>query len=422
LVPPELADHPRYRVLQPLGAGGMGTVYLAEHRLLKRPVALKVLRAGTLATPDAVARFRREWESAARLTHPNIVAAHDAEQVGALHFLVMEYVAGTNLHDLVGRDGPLPVARACDYVRQAALGLQHAHERGLVHRDIKPSNLMLTPEGTIKVLDFGLARFAQTPHAGGLTETGVVMGTPDFMAPEQAQSTSTVDIRADIYSLGCTLYYLLTGEEPYTEGNSFEKLLAHQKAPPPDVARLRGDVPAEVRQALARMMAKDPARRYATPAEVAEALAGPAAGGGDGVLPAPGTAAEHVPTRRLGPAVKTPAAPAQAADDRTAVSPPESERLRRRSARARRTARRRRRWLYVAGGVFLALVFLWAAFPPVWFLVPPPPWGDRWMKQHAPPPEWGEPWGPEWRGEPKGNWGERPPPRRELKRDGPPPE
>jgi tRNA A-37 threonylcarbamoyl transferase component Bud32 len=202
-----------YLLLERLGAGGMGQVFKARHRLMKRLVALKVIRKDRLADPEAVARFQREIRAAAQLSHPNIVIAHDAAQVGDTHFLVMEYVEGTDLARLVKQQGPLPVAQACDYVRQAALGLQHAHERGLVHRDVKPANLLLTRSGVVKVLDVGLARLHP---AGGetvaeVTHEGAVMGTPDYIAPEQACESHTVDIRADIYSLGCTLYHLLTG-------------------------------------------------------------------------------------------------------------------------------------------------------------------------------------------------------------------
>ncbi len=212
-LPPELLNHPRYRVLALLGAGGMGAVYKAEHRLMERLVALKVMAARLLGNAAMVERFRREVKAAARLAHPNIVTAHDAEQAGDLHFLVMEYVEGTDLARVVAERGPLPVGEACDYVRQAAMGLQHAHEHGMIHRDIKPHNLMLTPQGTVKMLDFGLARLAGEAGSqpGGGTAQGTVLGTVDYMAPEQADDAHQADIRSDIYSLGCTLYHLLSG-------------------------------------------------------------------------------------------------------------------------------------------------------------------------------------------------------------------
>ena len=226
--PAALIGHPRYQVQELLGVGGMGAVFKARHLLMERTVALKLINHDLIDQPGAVERFRREVKAAARLTHPNIVAAYDAEQAGDAHFLVMEYVEGASLARLVDAERPLAAALACDYVRQAALGLQHAHEQGMVHRDIKPHNLMLTPRGHVKVLDFGLARFAQESQPAGaltrppaaetagavgesLTQAGSVMGTPDYMAPEQIRDAHAADVRADIYSLGCTLYGLLAG-------------------------------------------------------------------------------------------------------------------------------------------------------------------------------------------------------------------
>jgi tRNA A-37 threonylcarbamoyl transferase component Bud32 len=291
-LPAELAHHARYRVLQVLGAGGMGTVYKADHQLMDRHVALKVIRRDLITDPGAVERFQREVKAAARLTHPNIVHAYDAEQAGDMHMLVMEFVEGKSLDRVVTEEGTLPVARACVYIRQAAMGLQHAFERGMVHRDIKPQNLMRTPEGTIKVLDFGLARFAResalaaTPPgateglqarrasegSAPLTLTGSLMGTPDYMAPEQAANPHDADIRADIYSLGCTLYYLLSGRVPFPDANGLDKIMAHIERMPQPVTSFRGDVPGGLVGVMDRMMAKDPARRYQTPAEVVRAL------------------------------------------------------------------------------------------------------------------------------------------------------
>ena len=235
-LPKELNDHPRYRVVAALGAGGMGTVYRAEHRLMDRPVALKVIRGDLLGNEAMVERFRREVKSAARLaSHPNIVAAYDAEQAGETHMLVMEFIEGTDLARVVDRRGPLPVGEACEYARQAALGLQHAFEDGMVHRDIKPQNLMRTTRGQIKILDFGLARFASEvgSHAG-VTAEGMVLGSADYIAPEQIDDPHAADIRADIYSLGCTLYFLLAGRPPFPDGSLIQKLLAHgEKTPRP---------------------------------------------------------------------------------------------------------------------------------------------------------------------------------------------
>jgi Tol biopolymer transport system component len=292
-MPAALEDHPRYRVRELLGVGGMGAVYRAEHQLMARPVALKVINKSLTDNPAAVERFRREVRAAARLVHPNIVHAYDAEQAGDSHFLVMEYVEGTTLARLVAERGPLPVAEACDYIRQAALGLQHAHEQGMVHRDIKPHNLMRTPDGRIKILDFGLARFAResAPAAAGapdgagpaapwLTDADTVMGTPDYIAPEQVANAHAADIRADVYSLGCTLYDLLAGHAPFPDGTAVEKVAAHARQAPRRLTELRDDVPAALARVVGRMMAKDPAQRYPTPAEVAQALAPFAAGAG----------------------------------------------------------------------------------------------------------------------------------------------
>jgi serine/threonine protein kinase len=281
-VPPALAGNDRYEVLELLGSGGMGAVYKAEHRRMERLVALKVISPSLVDRPDMVARFGREVKAAARLTHPNIVTAHDADQVGDTHFLVMEFVEGTSLAQLVQQHGPLPVAQACDYVRQAALGLQHAFEQGMVHRDVKPHNLMRTPAGQVKILDFGLARFvretaparAAAPESrppGLLTETGTLMGTADFVAPEQAADPAGADVRADVYSLGCTLYYLLAGHAPFPEGSALDKLIAHAERTPRPLTELRGDIPAELARVVERMMAKTPADRYQTPAEAAAA-------------------------------------------------------------------------------------------------------------------------------------------------------
>jgi WD40 repeat protein len=251
----------------------MGIVFKAEHRLMERIVALKTIHKSLTQRHEAVERFRQEAKAAARLSHPNIVAAFDAEQAGELHFLVMEYIEGTNLDQRVRSEGPLPVALACEIIRQAALGLQHAHERGMVHRDLKPHNLLWTPTGQVKILDFGLARFCSEYNDNSLTAPGVVLGTPDFIAPEQALDARQADIRADIYSLGCTLYFLLAGRPPFPEGSALQKLMAHQQRMPRPLTALRPDVPAELLRILDRLTAKHPGERYQTPADVAERLA-----------------------------------------------------------------------------------------------------------------------------------------------------
>jgi len=274
--PPELVGHARYRILKLLGQGGMGSVYLAEHLVMERKVALKVIHATLLGDQSmALPRFQQEVKAAARLSHPNIVQAFDADQAGNLHFLVMEYVDGMDLAAYLARKGKLAVHQACQFVHQAALGLQHAHEKGMIHRDIKPHNLMLTARGQIKILDFGLARFAQERGQNDptqLTAQGSVMGTADYIAPEQGQDSRKADIRADIYSLGCTLYHLLSGQVPYTTGTAIEKIVKHALEQPRSLAALRPELPAELVALVEKMMAKDPAARFQTPGQVAQAL------------------------------------------------------------------------------------------------------------------------------------------------------
>ena len=256
----------------------MGAVFKARHLKMNRLVALKVIRKELLANPDAIQRFEREVQAAAQLSHPNVVAAYDAAQVGDTHFFAMEYVEGTDLNKLVNDKGPLPVEQACDCIRQAALGLQHAHEQRLVHRDIKPHNLLRTSKGVVKVLDMGLARLRQTSEGvavtKGLTQEGACMGTPSYMAPEQALDSRKADIRADVYSLGCTLYFLLTGRPPFEGMTAAEVLVKHQLVEVEAAETLRPEVPALVASVLRRMLAKKPEDRFQTPEEVAAALDG----------------------------------------------------------------------------------------------------------------------------------------------------
>jgi serine/threonine protein kinase len=266
-----------YVLLDRLGEGGMGTVFKARHRKMGRLVALKAVRPERLSSADAIRRFHREIQAVARLSHPNIVLAFDADEANGIHFFTMEYIEGRDLARTVREDGPLDVARACDYIRQAALGLQHAHEQGMVHRDIKPHNLLVTGKGVVKLLDMGLALLtpaadAETTSLSSLTHEGTVMGTPDFMAPEQSLSTRKVDIRADLYALGCTLYFLLTRRPPFPGGTLGDKIARHLAEDPLPVEQLRPEVPPAVAAVIRKLMAKNPDGRYATPDETASAL------------------------------------------------------------------------------------------------------------------------------------------------------
>jgi eukaryotic-like serine/threonine-protein kinase len=254
----------KYKVLEHLGTGGMGSVFLCEHRHMRRRVAVKILPPAP-GDPTHVQRIQREAQAVAMLDHPNIVRAFDLDRQGGLHFLVMEYIDGASLQYLVDSMGCLPIDRAVNYVAQSALGLQHAHENGLVHRDVKPSNLMLDWSGTVKLLDLGLARFARTPD--NLTQVGdskTVLGTADYLAPEQARS-SNVDGRADVYALGAVAYFVLSGKPPFDGGSVAQKLIRHQMEVPASVTDLRPDVPADLAAVVARMLAKDPATRPQSP-------------------------------------------------------------------------------------------------------------------------------------------------------------
>lgn len=273
--PPPPAQVGVYRVQEPLGHGGMGRVYKAWHTRLKRAVALKMLPTDRMNDPAAVARFHREMEAVGRLDHANLIRATDAGEADGVHFLVMEVVEGLDLGRLVRRLGPLPVADACELIRQAAVGLQYVHENGLVHRDIKPSNLMLTPPGRVKVLDLGLARLYGHGTGDELTGTGQWMGTADYMAPEQGDDARRVDIRADVYSLGCSLYKLLAGRAPFSGSeydSTFKKMRAHAETPVPPLASLRPGLPGGLLALLARLLAKNPADRPADPGQVAVML------------------------------------------------------------------------------------------------------------------------------------------------------
>jgi serine/threonine protein kinase len=272
-----------YVLLELLGEGGMGEVYKARHLLLDRLVALKVIRRDQRGDVDLTMRFKREMKLAASLHHPNVVQVFDADEVDGTLFYTMEYLAGRNLAKVVSSKGPLEPARACAYLRQAALGLQQAHDKGLVHRDVKPSNMMLVPaagaladieDGVIKMLDLGLAfrPRAEPSDADTLTGPSATLGTADYMAPEQGLDSHAIDSRADIYSLGCTLYFLLTGRPPFPGGTPNQKYLRHLQSEPDKIEDVCVELPRELPAVLRKMMAKKPDERYQSAAEVATAL------------------------------------------------------------------------------------------------------------------------------------------------------
>jgi len=264
----------KYKLLDHLGTGGMSAVYLAEHVNMQRRVAIKVLPTQRVHDSSYLARFYREARAAASLDHPNIVRAYDVDNQGDTHYLVMEYVQGKDLQRLVKEQKALSFELAADYIRQAAEGLAHAHKMGLIHRDVKPANLLIDPQGLVKVLDLGLARFTDDTQASlTIAHDENVLGTADYLAPEQAVNSHRVDTRVDIYSLGCTLYFALTGHPPFTDGTLPQRLMKHQTTEPASIAKERRGAPAELVAICQRMMAKSPDKRYQTATEVADALA-----------------------------------------------------------------------------------------------------------------------------------------------------
>jgi serine/threonine-protein kinase len=301
----------QYRILDELGKGGMGRVFKAVHQTMNRVVAIKVLSPQLCETEKAQQLFLREMRASAQLAHPNLVAAYDANQTGNRSYLVMEFVDGPNLDQLVRDRGPLPVGLACELIRQAAIGLQYAFEMGMVHRDVKPSNLLVQfpsdeprrKQTVLKILDFGLARLQcasgeWSDVATIITRANTIMGTPDFVSPEQARDLHAADIRSDLYSLGCAMYYLLTGQVPYPGGGTVEKLVRHSMTAPEPIRDLRPEVPAAVVAIVDRLMAKEPGGRFQTPNELATALE-------------PFAADEALPTKTIPPRVSeaSPSAP-----------------------------------------------------------------------------------------------------------------
>jgi serine/threonine-protein kinase len=262
----------KYKLLGHIGTGGMSSVYLAEHTRLHDKRAIKVLPRTRVKDATYLARFQLEAKAIASLNHPNIVLAYDIDNEGDVHYIVMEYVEGIDLQGLVRRDGPLPPVQAALLLAQAADGLQHAHQRGVIHRDVKPANLLLDLEGKIRLLDMGLALVSAEEESLTVLHNENVLGTADYLAPEQALNSHQVDHRADIYGLGCTLYFLLTGRPPFPEGTLAQRIAKHQKVMPTSIRKLREDCPGELEGICVKMMQKEAKYRYQSAAEVADAL------------------------------------------------------------------------------------------------------------------------------------------------------
>jgi serine/threonine-protein kinase len=262
----------KYKLLKQIGKGGMSSVYLAEHLLMRRRVAIKVLPKNRVADKSYLERFQQEARAVAKLDDPNIVRAFDIDNDGDTHYIVMEYVEGMDLHQMVAAQGPLDYETAADHIAQVASGLQHAHEMGLVHRDIKPANCLIDKHKTVKLLDMGLAKMNDDETSLTLANDENVLGTADYLAPEQALNSHGADARSDIYSLGCTLYFLLCGRPPFPEGSISERLLKHQVEDPEGILKFRPDAPLSLVDLCNRMMSKKPENRPQTAGEVAETL------------------------------------------------------------------------------------------------------------------------------------------------------
>lgn len=292
----------KYKLLDHIGTGGMSSVYLAEHTLMHRRRAIKVLPKSRVADSSYLARFHREAQATAALEHPNVVRAYDVDNEGDTHYLVMEFVLGRDLQNIVNDEGALDCGRAANYIAQAARGLSYAHQQGLIHRDVKPANLLIDQDGIVKLLDLGLALFSEDDSVSlTIQHNENVLGTADYLAPEQAINSHDVDRRADIYALGCTLYFALTGHPPFNDGTLAQRIARHQTQMPKDIRLERPDCPVELVEICVKMIQKDPNRRYQNCREVAEALESWLEGHGDSLQTAHAEAGEK--SASLTPAV-----------------------------------------------------------------------------------------------------------------------
>lgn len=282
----------KYRILRLIGSGGMSFVYLAEHKLMHKQRAIKVLPKKRVKDSSYLARFHLEAQATSQLDHPNIVRCYDVDNEGDTHYIVMEFIEGKDLNTIVKQEGPLPLELACNYIAQSAEGLAHAHEKGLIHRDVKPANLLVDTKGILKILDLGLALFSDNEQASLTVEHNEnVLGTADYLAPEQARNSHKIDHKADIYGLGCSLYFVLTGRPPFPEGTLAQRIAKHQTEMPEDIRKLRPDCPRDLADICMKMMQKRPEKRYANMREVAIALEGWLANHGYQFEPGSGEAA-----------------------------------------------------------------------------------------------------------------------------------
>lgn len=311
----------KYKLLSHLGRGGMSNVYLAEHLLMHRQRAVKVLPKDRVKDSSYLARFHLEAQATAQLDHPNIVRCYDVDNDENTHYIVMEYIEGKDLNTIVKQEGPLSLELCCNYIAQAAEGLHHAHQNGLIHRDVKPANLLVDQKGIVKLLDLGLALFSDNERASlTVAHNENVLGTADYLAPEQAVNSHKIDHRADIYGLGCSLYFLLTGNPPFPDGSLAQRIAKHQNQMPKDIRKIRPECPRDLADICFKMMQKRPEKRYLNMREVADALEGWLINHGYKFDPGSGEAAVKAAVLTAGAAGRTRGTPSSASASRGSVA------------------------------------------------------------------------------------------------------